>query len=95
MIFIGRFIGIGLSTGEGNLSRLPGWEKGSYGYHADDGNSFCPSATGITYGPAFTTGDHIGCCVNFVDNSCFYTRNGSHIGKFSHSFIVPFVHLFL
>lgn len=69
-----------------NLNRLPGWEKGSYGYHADDGNSFCPSATGITYGPAFTTGDFIGCCVNFLDNSCFYTRNGSHIGKFRRCF---------
>uniref|UniRef100_A0A6I8QBV6 Ran-binding protein 9 n=1 Tax=Xenopus tropicalis TaxID=8364 RepID=A0A6I8QBV6_XENTR len=28
------------------------------------------------YGPTFTTGDVIGCCVNLIDNTCFYTKNG-------------------
>jgi len=74
------YMGIGLSTKEVNLNRLPGWDKGSYGYHGDDGHSFCSSGSGVAYGPTFTTGDTVGCCVNFVENSCFYTRNGYNIG---------------
>jgi hypothetical protein len=74
------YMGIGLSTSEVNLNRLPGWDKGSYGYHGDDGHSFCSSGSGIAYGPTFTTGDYVGCCVNFLENSCFYTRNGCNIG---------------
>ncbi|CAF4477668.1 unnamed protein product, partial [Rotaria magnacalcarata] len=74
------FMGIGLSTSEVNLNRLPGWDKGSYGYHGDDGHSFCSSGSGIAYGPTFTTGDFVGCCVNFLENSCFYTLNGYNIG---------------
>lgn len=57
-----------------------GWDKGSYGYHGDDGNSFCSSGNGQPYGPTFTTGDIIGCGVNLVDNTCFYTKNGHHLG---------------
>lgn len=57
-----------------------GWDKQSYGYHGDDGNSFSSSGNGQTYGPTFTTGDVIGCCVNFVNNTCFYTKNGVDLG---------------
>ena len=62
------------------MNRLPGWDKHSYGYHGDDGHSFCSSGTGQPYGPTFTTGDVIGCCVNLIDNTCFYTKNGVHLG---------------
>jgi hypothetical protein len=31
-------------------------------------------------GPTFTTSDVIGCGVNLVDNTCFYTKNGHHLG---------------
>lgn len=61
-------------------SRLPGWDKHSYGYHGDDGHSFCSSGTGQPYGPTFTTNDVIGCGINLVDGSCFYTKNGHHLG---------------
>ncbi|CAF0796475.1 unnamed protein product [Adineta ricciae] len=74
------YMGIGLSTSEVNLNRLPGWDKGSYGYHGDDGRLFCSSGNGVAYGPTFTTGDYVGCCVNFIENSCFYTCNGYNIG---------------
>jgi hypothetical protein len=81
LMILFRYMGIGLSTSDVNLNRLPGWDKGSYGYHGDDGHSFCSSGSGIVYGPTFTTDDFVGCCVNFLDNSCFYTRNGYNLGK--------------
>lgn len=58
-----------------------GWDKKSYGYHGDDGNSFCCSGQGQAYGPTFTTGDVIGCCLNMIDNTCFFTKNGVNLGK--------------
>lgn len=63
------------------LSFLSGWDKHSYGYHGDDGHSFCSSGTGQPYGPTFTTGDVIGCCVNLINNTCFYTKNGHSLGN--------------
>nr|XP_023013810.1 ran-binding protein 9 [Leptinotarsa decemlineata] len=74
------YMGIGLSTHGVSLNRLPGWDKNSYGYHGDDGHSFCSSGTGQPYGPTFTTGDVIGCGLNLIDNTCFYTKNGHHLG---------------
>ena len=75
------YMGIGLSAQDVNMQRLPGWDKQSYGYHGDDGHSFCSSGTGVPYGPTFTTGDVIGCGLNLVENSCFYTKNGLNLGR--------------
>lgn len=63
-----------------SLSRLPGWEKNSFGYHGDDGCAFQSSGTGSAYGPTFSTGDVIGCCWNMMDNTVFYTKNGVNLG---------------
>lgn len=78
------YMGVGLSAQGVNMNRLPGWDKLSYGYHGDDGHSFCSSGTGQAYGPTFTTGDVIGCGINLVDGSCFYTKNGHHLGVAFH-----------
>lgn len=75
------YMGVGLAAAEVNMQRLPGWDKQSYGYHGDDGHSFCSSGTGVPYGPTFTTGDVIGCGFNLVENVCFYTKNGLNLGK--------------
>jgi hypothetical protein len=74
------YMGIGLSSQIVSTNRLPGWDKMSYGYHGDDGNAFCGSGTGQVYGPTFTTGDVIGCGLNLIEGSCFYTKNGHHLG---------------
>ena len=75
------YMGIGLAAADVNMARLPGWDKNSYGYHGDDGHSFCSSGTGVSYGPTFTTGDVIGCGYNLVENTCFYTKNGLNLGR--------------
>ncbi|KAF4520497.1 hypothetical protein B566_EDAN004748 [Ephemera danica] len=74
------YMGIGLSAQGVNMNRLPGWDKHSYGYHGDDGHSFCSSGTGQPYGPTFTTGDVVGCGINLIDGVCFYTKNGHNLG---------------
>ncbi|KUJ18418.1 uncharacterized protein LY89DRAFT_48210 [Mollisia scopiformis] len=73
-------IGIGFSTKNVPLSRLPGWEPESYAYHGDDGHSFCCQSSGKHYGPPFNSGDVIGCGVNFRTGCAFFTKNGDHLG---------------
>ncbi|TPX34232.1 hypothetical protein SmJEL517_g03082 [Synchytrium microbalum] len=74
------YIGIGFSIADVSTQRLPGWEKNSWGYHGDDGHSFSCSGTGKSYGPTFTTGDVIGCGVNFTNMTAFFTKNGVALG---------------
>ncbi|KAF9326647.1 hypothetical protein BG006_009945 [Podila minutissima] len=74
------YIGIGVCNSGVALDRLPGWEPQSWGYHGDDGNSFGGCGNGRPFGPVFTTGDTIGCGVNFRDMSLFYTKNGAYLG---------------
>ncbi|KAF8584921.1 SPRY-domain-containing protein [Ramaria rubella] len=62
------------------LSRLPGWEGQSWGYHGDDGNSFASERDGSSYGPKFTTGDVVGCGIDFSSGQAFFTKNGRYLG---------------
>ncbi|TBU21890.1 SPRY-domain-containing protein [Dichomitus squalens] len=73
-------ISIGFSAPDVRLSRLPGWEKNSWGYHADDGWAFPGHKDGSPYGPTFDTGDVIGCGIDFSVNRVFYTKNGGFLG---------------
>ncbi|KAG2220552.1 hypothetical protein INT45_004158 [Circinella minor] len=75
------YIGIGFCTEESGLDRLPGWDDESYGYHGDDGHFFAGSSRGKEYGPCFTTGDVVGCGVNFAEGTAFFTKNGSFIAS--------------
>ena len=60
---------------------LIGWDNDSWGYHGYDGNFYCGSGSGKPYGPVFATGDIIGCCLNFINNTVFYTKNGVNLGN--------------
>ncbi|KAG5721970.1 Ran-binding protein 10 [Termitomyces sp. T112] len=73
-------ISIGFAGPDVKLSRLPGWEPNSWGYHGDDGCSFAAEKNGTKYGPTFGTGDIIGCGVDFTTHAAFFTRNGTLIG---------------
>ena len=74
-------IGVGFSGPKVSLEKLPGWEPDSWGWHGDDGNSFCCQLTGRKYGPTFTTGDIVGCGINFMTGCAFFTKNGVFQGK--------------
>lgn len=73
-------MGLGLTSAQALLSKQPGWTRESYGYHGDDGNKFNGDCRGNPYGPTFTTGDVIGCGLNLVEGTCFFTKNGNKIG---------------
>ena len=69
------------------MSRMPGWNRNSCGYHADDGKLFHESGMGRAFGPRCTTGDRMGCGVNFntgLDQGTvevFFTKNGDQVGE--------------
>ncbi|KAL8637516.1 MAG: hypothetical protein Q9228_005224 [Teloschistes exilis] len=74
-------VGIGFSGPKVSLEKLPGWEPESWGWHGDDGNTFCGQTIGKKYGPTFTTGDVVGCGINFMTGCAFFTKNGNHQGN--------------
>lgn len=70
-------LSIGFSAGDVRLSRLPGWDRNSWGYHGDDGRSFANDKNGNAYGPTYGSGDTIGCGIDFTQNRAFFTKNGA------------------
>jgi hypothetical protein len=59
-----------------------GTDAHSYGYHGDDGMLYTQGGSGVEYGAAFESNDVIGCCINLIDNTFFFTRNGSKLGAY-------------
>lgn len=87
------FISVGYAIKSASLSRLTGWEPGTIGYHADDGNLYRGAGTGSTFGPAYSTNDIVGCGINFIEKSFFFTKNGvliGEIGNLKDKFHLPF-----
>ncbi|KAG8864210.1 hypothetical protein FRB96_006031 [Tulasnella sp. 330] len=81
-------IGVGFGTKRARLSKLPGWEVDSWGYHGDDGHVFCgpegPEKE-APYGPKFSTGDVVGCGIDFSIQRLFFTKGGVFLGHvFNH-----------
>ena len=68
--------GVGVMQAHAYLHRLPGWEPGSYGYHGDDGHIYHAEGKGKPYGDCYTTGDVVGVCVDFVQSTISFYKNG-------------------
>ncbi|QDZ21211.1 SPRY domain-containing protein [Chloropicon primus] len=73
-------IAVGFADFHFRLSRQPGWEPNSYGYHADDGNKFHNSGKGEEYGPSFVQGDTVGAGIHLENRDIFFTKNGKKLG---------------
>lgn len=63
------------------LTRPVGWENDSFGYHGDDGNVYIGNQNAKHYGPGYTTNDIVGCGINFLNKTIFFTRNGVNLGE--------------
>ncbi|KAL3830314.1 hypothetical protein ACJIZ3_019116 [Penstemon smallii] len=72
---------IGFTTPSFKLPRQPGWEANSYGYRGDDGMLYRGHGNGETFGPTFSTGDTVGCGINYASQEFFFTKNSAVIGS--------------
>ena len=84
----GRKCALGIGVGEQSYpnNKMPGWERNGIGYHADDGKLFHQNGSGRQFGPLCTTGDRMGCGLDFDSDSShkyvtvFFTKNGELVG---------------
>lgn len=60
---------------------MPGWSDRSWGYHGDDGEKYHSTGIGEDYASCFTTGDTVGCGVDFNRSAAFFTKNGVSLGR--------------
>eukprot|EP00529_Nitzschia_sp_RCC80_P015312 CAMPEP_0113523220 /NCGR_PEP_ID=MMETSP0014_2-20120614/45595_1 /TAXON_ID=2857 /ORGANISM="Nitzschia sp." /LENGTH=687 /DNA_ID=CAMNT_0000421307 /DNA_START=147 /DNA_END=2210 /DNA_ORIENTATION=- /assembly_acc=CAM_ASM_000159 len=76
-------VAVGLATESFHIhSRMPGWDRRSYGFHGDDGGLFHSSGTMVRpFGERFGAGDTVGCGVDFSSKSIFFTLNGIFLGN--------------
>ncbi|KAJ3251498.1 Ran-binding protein 9 [Boothiomyces macroporosus] len=72
------YISVGLSTHNKTSTKLPGIEEGTFGYFAQDGKKY--NVKNASYGPTYTTGDVIGCIVDFGNRNISFTKNGILLG---------------
>jgi Ran-binding protein 9/10 len=87
------YIAAGFAIKSASLARLTGWEPGTVGYHADDGNLYRGAGNGSVFGPGYSTNDVVGCGINFVEKSFFFTKNGiliGEVGNLKDKFHLPF-----
>ncbi|WRT63359.1 uncharacterized protein IL334_000264 [Kwoniella shivajii] len=74
------FMSVGWMKRGSNLRRLVGWDKGSWGWHGDDGRSFEGQGRGERFSETWTTGDTVGCGVDLTSGRAFFTKNGKMMG---------------
>ena len=80
---------IGIVGRDYPLYRHPGWSEDGIGYHADDGLLYYETSfNGKSFGPTCTTGDRVGCGVDFESEdssgyvNVFFMKNGEQVGDF-------------
>lgn len=76
-----RYVSIGWMSAESTLSRLVGWDKGTWGFHCDDGNSFAGQNHGNEFTEPWGSGDVVGVGIDFSTGRAFFTRNGALVGN--------------
>ena len=59
------WLALGLAKSTYPLHRHPGWNKGSVGYHADNGQLYKEKGIGEAFGPPCSEGDIMGCGIHF------------------------------
>lgn len=75
-------IGIGIvSKNNSCKDHVPGLELNSIGYHSNNGYIFIGDSINRKYGQKYTSGDYIGCCLNFIDGVVFFTLNGKKLDE--------------
>ncbi|KAG0020712.1 hypothetical protein BGZ81_009222 [Podila clonocystis] len=85
-IMIDRFkgnspISIGIASKNLRKNLQVGWDLNSWGYHSDDGFLyFGNSQQNIAFEFGYSEGDTVGCGVNFLEKSVFFTLNGDMLG---------------
>eukprot|EP01124_Arcella_intermedia_P034438 TRINITY_DN8545_c0_g1_i3.p1 TRINITY_DN8545_c0_g1~~TRINITY_DN8545_c0_g1_i3.p1 ORF type:complete len:350 (+),score=71.48 TRINITY_DN8545_c0_g1_i3:136-1050(+) len=80
-------VGIGLILKGAEVGNyMPGWVRGSFAMHSDDGNIYFNNGSGIfqcksiAYGPPFhSIGKTVGCGFNFTTQEIFFTHEGQFI----------------
>jgi hypothetical protein len=77
---VSRITTVGLTNAGYDVTKQPGWMVDSYGLHGDDGNLFHNRGRGINFGERWSSGDVIGCGINFIKDIVFYTKNGQFLG---------------
>ena len=78
------------------LGRLVGWDKGSWGWHGDDGMSFEEKGAGEDFSEKWgskswsdstelirVAGDTVGAGIEFATGRAFFTKNGKFVGRSS------------
>lgn len=85
-VLSGNGVGL-LLSGISLNNHMPGWEKGSYAIHSDNGNAYYNNEStiyqckGFAYAPAFQRNNAvIGCGYNFKTKEIFFTIDGQFIG---------------
>jgi hypothetical protein len=73
-------LSIGLCDAEAGLTKIPGFDLRTWGYHGDDGRITACQGPTKGFGPKVAVGDVIGCGINFSKNTVFYTKNGLPLG---------------
>lgn len=74
-------IGVGFCHEASPYTGMPGWKKGSWAYHGDDGKLFLDGGQGVQFGDTYGAGDVIGCGSDMDNDEFFFTKNGTRVGE--------------